>query len=181
MNLNQSLHPFQWEASQHPNYLLKHRRVSRLCWHLQSSPHNHTATSTEIRLCFSNTILSHRHSQDLLRQNYARAHASSASLHVSSGNVLIAHSSNTDFQYICKTQQHRLAAGGRSDSFPLLSKTVHTFQHHFPSQASLSHHIFPSSGFQVPITTSRWDGAHLLHCSHGFLVRMPGDALNFAP
>lgn len=74
-----------------------------------------------------------------------------------------------------------LAAGGRSDSFPLLSKTMHTFQHHFPSQASLSHHIFPSSGFQVPITTSRWDGAHLLHCSHGFLVRMPGDALSFAP
>lgn len=106
MNLNQSLYPFQWEASQHPSHLLKNRRVSRLCWHLQPSPHNHTATRAEIRLCFSNTVLSHRRSQDLLRQNYARAHASSASLHVSSGNVLIAHSSNTDFQYICKTQQH---------------------------------------------------------------------------
>lgn len=34
---------------------------------------------------------------------------------MSSGNVLIAHSSNTDLQYICKMQQHTLR--GRSDFF----------------------------------------------------------------
>lgn len=182
MNLNQSLHPFQWEASQHSSYLLKHRRVSRLCWHLQSSPHNHTATRAEIRLCFSNTILSRRHSQDLLRQNYARAHASSASLHVSSGNVLIAHSSNTDFSiHLQDTTTHMLAPGGRSDSFPLQRLCTHF------SIISLPEPPFPTTPF--PVLDPRYHHHQQVGWSSPAALLpwisgqdgVPGDALNFAP
>lgn len=91
------------------------RGVSSLHWHHEPCPHNQNA-ATWLWFCVSKAILNHRHSQDLLRQNCGRSHASLVSLHVSSGNVLIAHNSNTDFQYICKTQQHTLR--GRSDSFP---------------------------------------------------------------
>lgn len=43
-NLNQSLNPFQREASQHPSNLLEYRRVSRLRWRHEPSPHNQNST-----------------------------------------------------------------------------------------------------------------------------------------
>lgn len=159
-NLDPSLYPLQREDSQHPSKLLK-PGVSTACTGTMNPPHT-TRTIPLDYGCVSKAISNHRYSQDLLRQNCGRSHASLVSLHVSSGNVLIAHSSNTDFQYICKTQQHTLR--GRSDSFLSITEgySVHFSIMALPLQSSFCYSPFFSYWIMGTEPSLVWqDAAHL--------------------
>lgn len=124
------------------------------------NPLHTTRTPTLDYGCVSKAILNHRYSQDPSRQNCGRSHASLVSLHVSSGNVLIALSSNTDFQYICKMQQRTLR--GRSDSFLSITEG---YSAHFSIMAlpllkpPCALHCFSPTGWTgCWVPTHRWCG-----------------------
>lgn len=152
LNLDQKWCPLQWEDTQHP---ITQIRSASLHWHHEPSPHNQNTNP-----CVSKAILNHRYSQDPSRQNCGRSHASLVSLHVSSGNVLIALSSNTDFQYICKMQQRTLR--GRSDSFLSITEG---YSAHFSIMAlpllkpPCALHCFSPTGWTgCWVPTHRWCG-----------------------